>query len=310
MRERSTCRTAHPKLPALDDGGLDDGALAPQRPVRVSHVKPAAQGAPIEQSRAPASRPSQTCVSWSQAKPNAQSTVVVQSVTQAPNAGAHANGPQSNGIAEALGHVAPGATQNAGPTPWLVSVQREGAHSAPPTSVVHSPAPLQVPEHASLRPHCARRSSPFGCWTQTPGDVGNTHVSQTFSQGESQQTPSTQKPLAHSLPDEQLTNEPVTFGVLPPGARGDPSGNREASVMPASKIFVPQTFVVVSHSPEMQSLSLAQLVLHDMPSSAQTRPPGHGTAVAVGQSEATPLQLACETIPPAHAFAQIVTLAL
>ena len=175
---------------------------------------------------------------------------------------------------------------------------------------MHPPAPSHVAVQLAARPHDTRRSSPFGCGTQTPGDDGSAQVTHAPTHAESQQMPSTQNPDGHSAALEHFANEPVTVGMPPPGASGEPSGSVATSAIEASEAVAVQVLVVASQTPETQSPSLAQLALHDFASSAQTRPPGHGAAIGVGQAADEPVHAACESVAAAQSSAQSWTLGL
>ncbi len=110
---------------------------------------------------------------------------------------AHAYAPQSKGIDWSVGHAEPSAEHTAGPAPVLGPVQRARAHCAPVNALMHDPAPLQV-RVQGIAEHCIFGSRPIGTGTHTPGAKGIVHDSQVPSQARSQQTPSTQKPDAHS----------------------------------------------------------------------------------------------------------------
>jgi len=95
-----------------------------------------------------------------------------------------------------------------------------------PSHVPSSPQPLAGPATHVL---AARGLPPASIPTQTPGDPSDAHVMQPAVQAALQQTPSTQKPLAHSAPQPHacpLVLRPPSKSQLPPspaGASGAPS---------------------------------------------------------------------------------------
>lgn len=110
-----------------------------------------------------------------QTKPPAQSLELLQVLRHAPNAGSHAYGPQSKGIALSLGHAAPGAVHTAGPRPVLELVHVLRAQSEPAVLPMHVPEGPHVPLQVSCAPHSPRRSTPTGSGVHTPGALGRTH---------------------------------------------------------------------------------------------------------------------------------------
>jgi len=147
----------------------------------------------------------------SHTKPFAQSDDAVQSVRHAPNAGSHRNGEQSNGTASPVGHFAPGAEQYAGPAPVVALVHRLRPHIVPVPAPMHCPLPSQVPRQVLAGPQSLRRSTPIGSTVHLPGFESSAHDEHLSVHALSQQTPSTQKPVAQSVPLRQRVN-PLTVG--------------------------------------------------------------------------------------------------
>lgn len=80
---------------------------------------------------------------------------------------------------------------------------------------MHCESGPHVPTHESAAPHSFFRSTPIGSGVHFPGLVSKAHEWQRSVHGESQHTPSTQFPLAHSLPLVQRWNPAATVGVAP-----------------------------------------------------------------------------------------------
>ncbi len=121
-------------------------AIATIRPA-LEPVRPPADATAHPESSAGATGATHVRLGTSQTNPFAQSSDVAQLVRHAPNAGAQANGSQSNGTPSSCSHVAPAAAQYAGPTPTLGPVQRLRAHIVPLPAPMHSPPGPQVPRH-------------------------------------------------------------------------------------------------------------------------------------------------------------------
>ena len=90
-----------------------------------------------------------------------------------------------------------------------------GAHSVPVRYLWHPPEPSQVPSVPhdeacwSVQTPCGS-AEPSGTGAQVPSEVESEQLRQVPVQSLSQQTPSAQKPLPHSVPAEQ--GWPSDFG--------------------------------------------------------------------------------------------------
>jgi hypothetical protein len=90
-----------------------------------------------------------------------------------------------------------------------LAAQLSALHSVPDLYLRHAPAPSHAPslphEAAPWSAHLPRGSAaPAGTATQRPIDDGSAQLWQEPSQASMQQTPSAQKPLAHSAASVQL----------------------------------------------------------------------------------------------------------
>lgn len=78
---------------------------------------------------------------------------------------------------------------------------------------MQAPPGPQVLVQALASPQSPRGSTPTGAAVHRPGAKGRAQEWQALSQAESQQTPSTQKPLGHSLPLVHAWTSPLAMGA-------------------------------------------------------------------------------------------------
>src|SRR5262245_12906020 len=77
---------------------------------------------------------------------------------------------------------------------------------------MHSPPEPHVPRQDIAGPHSLLRSTPTGSCVHVPGVLRSAHEKQRCLHALLQHTPSTQKPLGHSLPLVQRVNSAFTSG--------------------------------------------------------------------------------------------------
>jgi hypothetical protein len=130
-----------------------------------------------------------------------------------------------------------------------------------------------------------------------PGLLRSAHEEHFSVQAVSQQTPSTQWPVGHSLLLVQRWNPSATGFAA--------TGGAPASAMaPASAGVVAHFALARSQNPVAQSAPDAHVVLHVLPSAAQLNPPGQATAAGAGHAALTPSHFAAVVSEaPVHASA-------
>jgi hypothetical protein len=140
-----------------------------------------------------------------QGRPGAQSSSVAQEVAQAFVFASHPNGAQR--VSEPAWQV-PAPSHVHSPFTALAS-HLPLAQTVPLGKLRQAPAPLHMPSRPHVVASVAAQSSglrggaPFGVNEHTPGDCGLLHTLQVSPHALSQQTPSTQNPLAQSAAQPQ-----------------------------------------------------------------------------------------------------------
>jgi hypothetical protein len=141
------------------------------------------------------------------------------------------------------------------------------------------PSPPQVERHVASLLHSPRASYPSGCNAHLPGDCGSAHDLHVPSQALSQQTPSTQKPLAHSLA--------VVHACASPFATGFSLGSVAATVGVESAMLVS---VALSLTEPVSTIPLSAIAVSGVPVS--------GAPVSIAPVSARPVSAAPVSVSP------------